>query len=1027
MEMDLLMRKKKLGDGINDGSEVNIHNTDPLVVDSDGDGASDGLEVIFGTNPDDINESPAAGSTTVGISDAGAIGPYLDNVLPSLTPSPSTSENWQVEDAFEASGLEFEDLKGVVVEPNSTYINVIERQGTLQRVDVSDLSSTTLTKQQTLNISSLTVNGDNGGLRSVVFHPEYNLEGSPNKDYIYCFYTTTANTSRGFSNGDGGFFYRLSRFTRNSAGNFPLNSELVLIQQHSLDEGQHFGGGLVFDKDGFLIISWGDMEFNSGRVGVPFYQDAQRIDRIFQAAILRIDVDNQGGTISQAPTRTLQGDTGPNAVVGTSQSCLPSHNYYHVDNFSGVNYMIPSDNYFLNNAPSPGTAFTDTPLHGAALDEHQALGVRNPWRMAVDAVDGDIAMFNVGSNSGDDFEEVEILSPGANYGWPYLEGTTSQTGETGRSEPPAQYGPTYLGTETNPAAFWDHNSGRVSVGGAFYRGNRWPQILDNLIFADHSTGRIWALDYKSAGAAATARSTSDGVSVPSNYSVRLLVDTSLSIRQMTSGPINGREIFIAANGRIHRLFNSADSNPEPPATLSATGAFTDLATMTPREGLLPYAPASELWSDRASKQRWIAVPNNSGVPGEYDTPDEKIAYSEDGEWQFPVGTVFVKNFQIPTDLTDQDNSNLLQPVETRFLVRGEDGVYFYFTYQWRADGSDADLLASGTTTDYQIIDESGAPAIQTWTYPSRADCIDCHQTGAGSVLGMKSRQMNHPILYPSLNVTANQITTFSSLGLFDTPPDFSDLPGALKSVAITDESESLELRVRSYLDSNCSYCHRPESSADRAEFDARLTTPLALSGIIGEAPLAGELGVAGAEIVMPGSPSSSVLYIRDSSTDEANRMPPIGRSLNDPDYLPVLQAWIERLGFSEFDQWAIANNISGSLLDDHDGDGVANVIEFFLGLNAPNNDRFNLPNIDNFGLANPEISIPISGAALSDGFSIVVEGSLDLENWHPAGDPDSGLVIVNDTSAPGVSGDLQIRFVGPDKGFIRYGISIPEQ
>lgn len=1003
------------GDDIRDGEEIYTHGTNPLLVDTDGDGAADGLELIFGTNPTSSAETPPAGSSLYGLTSVGVIGPYLDGDLPSLKPSEEIGENWNVGNAF--TNLSFADLKGVVSEPRSSNIHVIERRGTVQRVDASDPD--TAIKTKVLDVSSLTVDGDNGGLRSVVFHPEFNEVGSSNRNYLYCFYSTTASTDRGFSNGNGDFFYRLSRFTRDEGtGLFPLTSELVLIQQRSLDHGQHFGGGLAFDGDGFLNISWGDMEFNSGRVGVPFYQDAQRIDRIFQAAVLRIDVDNQGGLVSQAATRTLQGSSGPWGVAGTSQSCSPSHHYYHIDNFSGRDYMIPSDNFFLNNPPAAGTPFADTPVHGLPLDEHQALGVRNPWRMAVDPVDGDIAMFNVGSNSGADFEEVEILSPGANFGWPYREGTTSQTSETGREKPPAQYGPLYVGTETDAAAFWAHpDGGTVSTGGLFYRGTRWAQINAELIFADHNSGKIWALNYKDSGPQSGTRATSDGVSVPDNYSVRLLVDSSLSIRQMAAGP-DGNEIYIAANGGIHRLFNALSVNPEPPALLSETGAFSNLANLTPRAGLVPFTPESTLWSDRAIKQRWIAVPNSGGTPGQYDLADEKITYSHEGEWQYPKGTVFVKHFALPIDLRDP---SVTRPVETRFLVHGEDGVYFYFTYQWRADGSDADLLLAGSTSDYNVVLENGTDSVQRWTFPTRANCLECHQAGAGHVLGMKSRQLNHSKFYSSTGVTANQLTTFAGLGLFDTPPAFESLPTALKSAAIADPHVSLNHRVRSYLDSNCSNCHRPESNADRANMDLRLTTPLALSGILNVDPLAGDLGVAGAKIILPGQPEKSVFYLRDSATNE-DLMPPIGRTLNDPHYVPELYSWIQRLGYSEYDSWANASSIVGNMNDDSDTDEVPNVLEFVLGGSG---DLSTLPRVIDPGSGDLEISIPISGAALTDGLALSVEGSTDLINWYPIDDVRSGLILLSNSSAPGINGVMKIGLAVGNQVFVRYGVQVP--
>ncbi|MGJ8723782.1 MAG: LamG-like jellyroll fold domain-containing protein [Roseibacillus sp.] len=1012
-------------DGLWDGAEVNTYLTDPTLADSDSDGSPDGEEILFSSDPNDDSSLPAANENASGLTSVGGIGPYLDGNLPSLTPNNgnATGDLWSTANAFPALG-NFGSLKGLVSEPLSNNLHVIERGGTIQRVDVTNPTA----KVEVLNISALTVNGDNGGLRSVVFHPEFNEVGSPNRNYMYCFYSTDADASRGFTNGDGNFFYRLSRFTRNeSSGLFPSSSELVLIQQSSPDEGQHFGGSLGFDPDGFLLIGWGDMEFNSSRVGVDFYQDAQRVDRIFQAAVLRIDVDMQGGAISSPPTRTLQGSSGPNAAAGTDQSCPTGHAYYHVDNFSGIDYYIPSDNYFVLNPPAPGDgSFANTPLHGDALGEHMALGTRNPWRMAVDPVDGDIALFNVGSNSGDDFEEVELVSQGYNGGWPYLEGLTSQTSETGRNTPPSQYAPTALGTETSPITYWAHGTGRVASGGLFYRGSKWSTIDKHLIFGDHGNGKIWALDYKDFGAAASTYTETDGALAPSNYTLRELVDSTGNIRQMAAGP-SGEDIYIATSNQIHILTNAAAPNPEPPALLSATGAFTDLANLVPRGGLIPYQPASQLWSDRAAKLRWIAVPNNEGVSGEYDDASQKITYSEEAEWAYPIGTVFIKHFALPSDLRDPGNAALLTPVETRFAVRNEDGDYYYFSYRWRADGSDADLIPSAAeTAAIPIISETGQQIDQIWEYPSRPQCFECHQTNAGNVLGMKSRMLNSLLHYPSTSTTANQLTTFASLGLFDQGPDFTTLSTALKSVAIDDLDATWEHRVRSYLDSNCSYCHRPGSDSGRAEFDALLTTPLGLSGIIDGELFAGHLGVPGSLNVTPGAPSSSVLYLRDSSTDPSVMMPPLGRSITDEVYIEVLKTWIETMDHTNYIAWAQANNIDTGFTGDADGDGYPNVFEFLFLQDGKNPDISTLPEVVVPGASTPLIQIPVSGSALSDGFQVVVQGSTDLENWFPVGHAQSGLALSSNTSAPETNGMMEIEIsTDADKQFIRYGVTLP--
>ena len=87
--------------------------------------------------------------------------------------------------------------------------------------------------------------------------------------------------------------------------------------------------------------------------------------------------------------------------------------------------------------------------------------------------------------------------------------------------------------------------------------------------------------------------------------------------------------------------------------------FADLANLQPANFLIPYTVNSPLWSDGAVKQRWMALPENS-----------KIHFAAKGEWTFPAGTVFVKNFALPVDDT---NPKILRRLETRLLVRDTNG------------------------------------------------------------------------------------------------------------------------------------------------------------------------------------------------------------------------------------------------------------------------------------------------------------------------------------------------------------------
>ena len=147
------------------------------------------------------------------------------------------------------------------------------------------------------------------------------------------------------------------------------------------------------------------------------------------------------------------------------------------------------------------------------------------------------------------------------------------------------------------------------------------------------------------------------------------------------------------------------------------------------------------WSDGALKKRWMAIPND----GSHNTAAEQIRFSENGEWDFPVGTVLIKHFELPVDET---NPELTRKLETRFSVKAADGNFYFLTYKWRPDQSNADLLGVGLEEDIQISTGSGTRT-QTWYYPSRGDCMTCHDKALGGTLGLRTRYLNKAITYPS--------------------------------------------------------------------------------------------------------------------------------------------------------------------------------------------------------------------------------------------------------------------------------------
>jgi len=323
------------------------------------------------------------------------------------------------------------------------------------------------------------------------------------------------------------------------------------------------------------------------------------------------------------------------------------------------------------------------------------------------------------------------------------------------------------------------------------------------------------------------------------------------------------------------LFMPAQPGGALPRLLSQTGAFKDAARLTPADGLVAYDLIVPFWSDGATKTRWISVPD-----------DQKIKFAPTGEWIFPPGTVFVKTFELATNELVPDS---LRRLETRLLVCDADGGVYGVTYKWRADNSDADLLASNLTEAIPIQTTAGMRT-QSWYYPSRQDCLVCHTANAGYVLGVKTRQLNRDFAYPS-GVTDNELRVWDHLGLFDTNLDGTDLKKLPQLARLDDPARSLEDRARSYLDANCAQCHRPHGTV--AYFDARYDTPLAKQNLI-NGPVLIDERIDHPRIIAPNDIWRSLLFMRTDTT-EPFKMPPLARNTIDEPGMKLLRQWIESL------------------------------------------------------------------------------------------------------------------------------------
>ena len=764
-----------------------------------------------------------------GLDSVAAIGPYINNILPPDRPSDNTS--FATEIAY--PDLSFNSPVNLRKDTINNRIYIAEKRGRIVSFeDVPGVNSTTTV----LNIEANTTQGTGtNGLTGFILHPEFGQPSSPNRGYFYVYYRHTPDTSLRFI--DTIAYRRLVRYNIPDGSNVAdPNSETVLINQFARSH-IHGGGGMFFGPDDFLYVGLGDE-------GLCCEQNStQRYDQWLFGGVLRIDVD-------QDPSRSH-----PIRRQPISNGVIPAG----WPNSFTANYYIPNDNPWIDE-------------NGAYLEEFYAIGIRHAYTISYDPIRGEIWEGDIGELT---FEEINKIDKGANYEWPFLE--AGKVHLTTLSYEPSSLGEV-LGTRKGPIVSLDRNTSNGVIVGGVYRGDLFPGLFGKVIFADHAQGTIYTIDAEEEGPI-TQEDISLIATVPGSYgnagisNFTFMPDGEILILKMEGNGANG--------GRIYKLATQGTPNPEPPGLLSQTGAFSDLATLTPSPGIIPYETQAQLYSDDALKKRWVAIPTD----GTFDSPDEQIIFSEDSLWAFPEGTVFIKHFELPLDA---NNPSLTTRLETRFVVMGPNKQYYAVTYRWNEAQTDAVLLTTSETRDISVLDAQGNPYTQTWTFPSRINCISCHTTSSGGVLGFNPQQLNGDMLYPSTGIVANQLETLNHLGIFH--EDIGDHEQYFKNYALSSSEATLEKKVKSYLDGNCSSCHRPNGV--EGAFDSRMATPLIDQKIVGA--LSEGPNSTHPFVVAPGNTQESGMWVRDQSLSN-NLMPPIGRSRVDEPYISALTEWINGL------------------------------------------------------------------------------------------------------------------------------------
>jgi hypothetical protein len=289
---------------------------------------------------------------------------------------------------------------------------------------------------------------------------------------------------------------------------------------------------------------------------------------------------------------------------------------------------------------------------------------------------------------------------------------------------------------------------------------------------------------------------------------------------------------------------------ELPQRLSLTGLYASEMVGTIAPEVRSFRPRFELWSDGASKRRWLWLP-----------PGARIDSDDMDAWQFPVETKLWKEF---TREGVRVETRLLQR-----LPRGWVGV----SYLWRPDGTDA--LAA----PYGAIDALGTPH----NVPASNECNACHGGRSSHVLGFSAVQLAERTEPGSLAL--DDLVRLDLLS--QAPAATPQVPG--------DETERAAL---GYLHANCSHCHnasRPSRSGARC-FDPEKDLDFLLRA--DEAATVAETGTYRTvtdDDVEPGQPDSSRLLELVSQRTRFRQMPPLASEVVDTDAVALLRRWIEEM------------------------------------------------------------------------------------------------------------------------------------
>lgn len=263
----------------------------------------------------------------------------------------------------------------------------------------------------------------------------------------------------------------------------------------------------------------------------------------------------------------------------------------------------------------------------------------------------------------------------------------------------------------------------------------------------------------------------------------------------------------------------------------------------------------------------------------------KASYTADANvLDFPTGTILIKNFYYD----DVQPSNTTVIIETRLMIKKDSG-WIFANYIWNDEQTEAYLDTEGKTVRMAWL-QNGTRMDINYKIPSASECATCHHlNGANVPIGPKPQNLNKLYAYPTGSM--NQLSKWIATGYLN-----NNIPASIVStVDWTDQTKSLDLRVRSYLDINCAHCHTPGTFCDYTPMDLAFNktgNPINL-GICVE-PM--DFASGGESYLIAGQQiEESLIYFRMNTDIQSERMPQLGRTVVHTEAVELMEAWINAM------------------------------------------------------------------------------------------------------------------------------------